>query len=112
MYADAVAFNKQRWDKLPEEVKAAFRKGIEAYEKAYIVEQTASIAAAKEAWKKGGGTISELSASEQSKLVNAIPNPTIAWIKQVGPSAKAVLSAYMNAVRDTGFKFPRDFDKE
>lgn len=112
MYAGAVAFNKQRWGKLPEEVKAAFRKGAETYEKAYIAEQTARVAAATEAWKKGGGKISQLPADEQSKLVKAIPNPTADWIKQAGPGAKTVLSAYMNAVRATGFKFPRDFDKE
>ena len=50
--------------------------------------------------------------AEQQRLVKAIPNPTIDWIKQAGPAAKIVLSSYMDAVRATGFKFPRDFDKE
>jgi hypothetical protein len=45
-------------------------------------------------------------------MVKAIPNPTADWIKQAGPQAKKVLAAYMDAVRATGFKFPRDFDKE
>jgi hypothetical protein len=53
-----------------------------------------------------------LSAAEQQRLVKAIPNPTLDWIKQAGPTAKTVLAAYMEAVRATGFKFPRDFDKE
>ena len=35
MYAGGTAFNKARWDKLPDEVKAAFRKGAEVYRKNY-----------------------------------------------------------------------------
>lgn len=112
MYAGAIAFNKQRWSKLPAEVQAAFKKGADAYQKAYIAEQTARVAAATEAWQKGGGRVTRLSDAEREKFVKAIPNPTVEWIKQAGPAAKTVLSAYMNAVRATGYKFPRDFDKE
>jgi TRAP-type C4-dicarboxylate transport system substrate-binding protein len=112
MYAGGVAFNKARWDALPPEVKAAFQKGAEAYRKNYSAEQNARVASAMEAWKTGGGKIAELSATEQQRLVKAIPNPTIDWIKQAGPTARTVLAQYMNAVRATGFKFPRDFDKE
>ncbi|MCZ7661154.1 MAG: C4-dicarboxylate TRAP transporter substrate-binding protein [Xanthobacteraceae bacterium] len=112
MYAGAVAVNKARYDKLPDEVKAAFQKGREAYAKAYVAEQNARIAGAKEVWVKGGGKITELSATEQQRFVKAIPNPTVEWIKQAGPAAKTVLAAYMDAVRASGFKFPRDFDKE
>ncbi len=112
MYAGGVAINKARWDKLPDEVKAAFRKGADAYRKNYAAEQNARVAGAIEAWKKAGGKYTELSAEERLKLVKAIPNPTLDWIKQAGPSAKKVLASYMDAVRATGFKFPRDFDKE
>ena len=112
MYAGAVAVNKARFDKFPDEVKAAFRKGADVYKQAYIKEQTARIAAATEAWKKGGGKLTELAPAEQARLVKAIPNPTEEWIKQAGPTAKKVLAAYMDAVRATGFKFQRDFDKE
>lgn len=112
MYAGAVAVNKSRFDKFPDEVKAAFRKGAAAYRDAYIKEQTARIAAATEAWKNGGGRMTELPPVEQARLVKAIPNPTVEWIKQAGPNARKVLAAYMDAVRATGFKFQRDFDKE
>ena len=112
MYAGAVAINKSRWDKFPPEVQAAFRKGGDAYKDAYIKEQTARIAAATDAWKKNGGKMTELAPAEQARLVKAIPNPTEDWIKQAGPAAKTVLAAYMDAVRATGFKFQRDFDKD
>ena len=112
MYAGAVAINKSRWDKFPDEVKAAFKKGADVYKNAYIKEQSARIAGATEAWTKAGGKMTKLPAAEQARLVKAIPNPTVDWIKQAGPTAKPVLTEYMNAVRATGFKFPRDFDKE
>jgi TRAP-type transport system periplasmic protein len=112
MYAGAVAINKGRWDRMPDEVKAAFRKGANAYKGAYLLEQTARIEAAQAAWQKSGGKLTTLAAAEQARLVKIIPNPTHEWIKQAGPSARKVLSAYMDAVRATGFKFPRDFDKE
>lgn len=112
MYAGAVAINKSRWDKFPDEVKAAFKKGADVYKSAYIKEQSGRIAGATEAWTKAGGKMITLPAAEQARLVKAIPNPTADWIKQAGPTAKAVLAEYMNAVRATGFKFPRDFDKE
>ncbi len=112
MYAGGVAFNKARFEKLPAEVQAAFRKGAEAYTKNYIADQNAQVAAATEAWQKGGGKYTTLSAAEQERLVKAMPNPAVDWIKQAGPQAKTVLSSYMDAVRSGGFKFPRDFDRE
>ena len=112
MYAGAVAINKGRWDRMPDEVKAAFRKGANAYKGTYLLEQTARIEAAQAAWQKSGGKLTTLAAAEQARLVKIIPNPTHDWIKQAGPPARKVLSAYMDAVRATGFKFPRDFDKE
>jgi TRAP-type C4-dicarboxylate transport system substrate-binding protein len=112
MYAGAVAINKSRWDRFPPEVKAAFRKGANAYKAAYLLEQTNRIEAAQAAWQKGGGKIAPLSAAEQARFVKIIPNPTHDWIKQAGPPARKVLAEYMNSVRATGFKFPRDFDKE
>ena len=115
MYAGAVAINKSRWDKFPEELKAAFRRGANAYKAAYLAEQTARIQSSLAAWQKGGGKIVPLSATEKAKFVKIIPNPTKEWIKQAEAKrlpAKKVLSAYMDSVRATGFKFPRDFDKE
>jgi|EndMetStandDraft_3_1072993.scaffolds.fasta_scaffold212124_1 TRAP-type C4-dicarboxylate transport system substrate-binding protein len=112
MYAGALGFNKARFEKLPPEVQAAFRKGAENYRKNYIAEQNAQVAASIEAWQKGGGKYTILPVAEQERLVKAMPNPATDWIKQAGPQAKSVLSSYMAAVRAGGFKFPRDFDKE
>lgn len=112
MYAGAVAINKSRWDKFPEEVKAAFRKGANAYKGAYLVEQSARINGATAAWQTSGGKLVTMSPAEQARFVKVIPNPSKEWIKQTGAPAKRVLSAYMDSVRATGYVFPRDFDKE
>ena len=113
MHAGALAINKGRWDKLPDEVKAAFRKGANAYKATYLAEQTARIESSLAAWQKAGGKIVTVDPAERAKLVKLVPNPTKDWFKQAGAGpAKKVLSEYMNAARATGFKFARDYDKE
>ncbi|MCL4797938.1 MAG: C4-dicarboxylate TRAP transporter substrate-binding protein [Burkholderiales bacterium] len=115
MYAGAVAINKRRWNALPAEAKAAFRKGANAYKAAYLAEQTARIDASYAAWRKAGGSVAEFPAAERARLVKTIPNPAKEWVKQAkakGLPADKVLKAYMDSVRATGFKFARDFDKE
>lgn len=113
MNTGALAVNKGRWDKLPDEVKAAFRKGANAYKVTYLIEQISRSEAALVAWQKGGGKIITLSAAEHARMVKMAPNVTKDWFKQAGQGpAKKVLAAYMDAARATGYKFARDFDKE
>jgi TRAP-type C4-dicarboxylate transport system substrate-binding protein len=113
MHAGALAVNKGRFDKLPDEVKAAFRKGANAYKATYLAEQTARIEASLAAWQKAGGKIINVAPAERARLVKMVPNPTKEWMKQAGPGpAKKVLASYMDAARATGFTFIRDFDKE
>jgi TRAP-type C4-dicarboxylate transport system substrate-binding protein len=112
MYAGGVAINKQRYDRMPAEVKAAIQKGAEAYRKNYAAEQNGQITAATAAWTAGGGRIHQLADAEKLRMVKAMPNPAAEWLKMAGPQGKTVLTSYMNAVRATGYTFPRDFDKE
>jgi TRAP-type C4-dicarboxylate transport system substrate-binding protein len=112
MFTGSIAVNKGRWDKFPEEVRAAWRRGANAYKANMLIEQTSRIESSYDAWKKAGGKVNELSATERAKLIKMIPNPTRDWIKQAGPNAKKVLAGYMDAVRNQDFRFPRDFDKE
>jgi TRAP-type C4-dicarboxylate transport system substrate-binding protein len=114
MHGGAVAINKNRWDRMPEEVKQAFRKAGNAYKAAYLKELDDRIAAAQDTWKKSGGTIVQMSDAERSALIKSIPNPTVEWLKQAEKNklpAKKVMNEYMQAVRATGFAFPRDWDK-
>lgn len=113
MHTGSLAVNKNRWEKLPEEVKAAFRKGANAYKATFLIEQTARSESALVAWQKGGGKIIKVDPAERARLVKMVPSLTKDWFKQAGEvPAKKVLGAYMDSARATGFKFPRDFDKE
>ena len=113
MYAGAVAVNRGRWERFPDELKAAFRKAANAYKGLYLQEQTARIQAAYAAWEKGGGKVVKVDPAERARLARQIPNPTLDWAKQTGAApAKKVLSAYMGTVRAGGFRFTRDFDRE
>ena len=113
MHAGALAVNKGRWDKLPPDVKAAFRKGANAYKATYLAEQSARIESSLAAWQKAGGKLITVDAAERARMVKMVPNPTRDWFKQAGQGpAKKVLSNYMDAARATGHKFARDFDKE
>ncbi len=113
MYATSVGINKNRWDRLPEEVKGAIRKGATIYKAAYLAEQNARLANSISTWEKTGGKIIRLTPEQRAALIRQVPNPTKEWAKQAGPAqAEKVLSAYMNAVRATGFSFGRDYDKE
>ena len=112
MYATSVGVNKDRWDRLPEEVRAAIRKGAASYKAAYLAEQNARLESSVAAWQKAGGRIMRLTPEQRATLIQQVPNPTVDWAKQAGAPAKKVLSAYMNAVRATGFRFERDYDRE
>lgn len=113
MYVGAVAVNRDRWSKFPEEVKDAFRKAGIAWQVAYHAEQGKQLEAALGAWTQGGGRIAKLTPAERLKLINAMPNLASIWINQAGGApAKKVLGVYMEQIRATGFKFLRDFDKE
>ncbi|MEO7404460.1 MAG: C4-dicarboxylate TRAP transporter substrate-binding protein, partial [Burkholderiales bacterium] len=52
MYAGSIAVNKARFDKFPSEVKAAFRRGANAYKAAYLAEQTGRIQSSLDTWQK------------------------------------------------------------
>lgn len=113
MHTGSLAVNKGRWEKLPEEAKAAFRKGANAYKATFLFEQAARTEQSLLAWQKGGGKIITVDTAERAKLVKLLPNLTKDWLKQAGEApAKKVLTAYMDSARATGYKFIRDFDKE
>lgn len=112
MFSGAIAVNKSRWDRFPEEVKAAWRRGANAYKARYIMEQSERVAAATGAWTKAGGTTADMSSTERAKWIRAMPNGAKEWLKVTGANGRAVLAGYMDTVRNMGFKFPRDFDRE
>jgi len=112
MAPGSIAVNAGRWNKLPDEVKAAFRRGANAYKANYLREQQERIATSYEAWQKAGGKVTEFPEAERLRLIKMLPNPSKDWLKQAGPNGRKVLVSYMDTVRATGFRFVRDWDKE
>lgn len=115
MYAGALTVNKRRWDRLPDEVKAAFRVAAQRYDAAYHDELEARSTSALAAWTAGGGRVTELSEQERIAFARKIDDPTKVWLAQVEGMklpAREFLESYMKAVRAEGGRFARDWDLE
>jgi TRAP-type C4-dicarboxylate transport system substrate-binding protein len=115
MYAGGVSVHKPRWDRLPPEVKAAFRTAADEYASAYSKEQFVRAVAALDTIRANKGTVVDVPAAERTRIAKAIDNPTTAWIEsatKAGFPAREVLKAYMDGIRREGGKFARDWDRE
>ena len=115
MSAGGISINKGRWDKMPPEVRAAFKVGCDEYESAYSKEQFVRAVAALDTIKANKGSVAVMSEAERVRVAKSIENPAKAWMEAATKSgfpAKEVLKAYMDGARREGHKFPRDWDKE
>lgn len=110
MYFGGIAVNKTFFDKLPEEVQAAFRAAGKETSKrhgAYVTEKATSAITEMEA---AGLQISEMPAAEKQKWVDNLPNIVEPWLATGGEPAKTVLKAYFSALRENGITPLRDWD--
>jgi len=115
MYAGGVTMNKGRHDRLPPEVKAAFKVAADEYAAAYSKEQFVRAVGALDVIRGNKGTVSSVTDAERVRIARAIDNPTKAWIEsatRAGFPAREVLKAYMDGVRREGGRFARDWDRE
>lgn len=106
--------NKARWDRLPKEVQAALRTGIERWKAAYLDNLDKQIGPAIEAMKKAGATIIKLPAEERKRWANTLPPMAVEWAKQMqskGLPGKEVVDAYMSALRKRNVQLVRDWTK-
>lgn len=99
MYAGAVAINKARWDKLPEEVRQAMRKASNTYKAAYLFELTSRVETATAEWKRMG-TVMNLPPAEQARMARLIPNPTAEWISKSGSCQARARGLHGRRARD------------
>ncbi|MFN0164670.1 MAG: C4-dicarboxylate TRAP transporter substrate-binding protein [Burkholderiales bacterium] len=115
MSAGGISMNKARHDKLPPEVKAAFKVGCDEYESAYSKEQFVRAVAAMDVVRANKGSVNVMPDAERARVAKSIENPARAWIEtatKAGFPAREVLKAYMDGARREGHKFPRDWDRE
>ncbi len=115
MYAGGVSMHKPRWDKLPPEVRAAFKTASDEYASAYSKEQFVRAVAALDTIRSNKGAVNAVAPAEQARIAKAVENPTKAWIEsatKAGFPAREVLKAYMDGIRREGGRFARDWDRE
>lgn len=111
-YSGATIVNKEWFDSLPPEVKAAVTKGLQAYASGYMANLQARLDAAMKAMEAGGAVISELPEAERAKWAAALPNLPMEWAKDQdakGLPGTDVLAAFLDGLRKAGTTLPRDW---
>lgn len=114
--AGALAFNKDRWEELPQQVRDVIREVARDYSRTFgkvTNERT-------EGWfdliqkQNPDAVVTTLSDEERTKWVQNMPNVAAEWVEATsaaGLPAQEVLSAYMDGLRAKGVKPIRDWDK-
>ena len=113
MYAGSVVANKTWFDSQPEIVQQAMRDAAVAYTEAYQEELVARVDGAMQAMIEGGAQVSELPAAERAAWAQALPNVPREWADGLDDRdmpGSAMLSGFMQALRDAGAAPPRDWD--
>lgn len=111
----AVTANKQFWDGLPDPVKEVLRETAGEYGQKladYVVDASS---AAIETYKTNGGTVIEYTQEQREEWARNLPNIAQEWAEQTeaqGKPAKAVLKAYMDALRAAKQPIARNWDSE
>ncbi len=109
-----IVVNKSRWDKLPAEVRNALAAAADDLQEAVITRVERDTAAAFEAMKKGGATITEFTPEQRTRWANSLPNIAQKWAEPLeakGLPAKEVLKAYTENLKKAGVELPRDWSK-
>lgn len=115
IYGGGLAFNKDRWESLPGEVKAAIQEGVDAFAAAYTAELRAASEGFYAMLEDAGATVRKVSAEERAELATMVPNIAQNWAKQMddqGLPGTEVLNGFMAKMRDAGVELARDWDEE
>lgn len=110
-----VTVNKDVWAKLPDEVKAVLQKVAVEYRDHVASTAMDRAASSLEAYKKGGGTVVELSAEAREAWAKAMPNIAVDWAKKLdeaGAPGSDMLKAYTDKLKAAGLTPVRDWAAE
>lgn len=114
-YAGGITFNADRWNSLPDEVKAAIQTGVDAYGVALVDAMKARSEASYAALEAAGANIRVVSPEERSAMAAMLPNTAKEWaagLDSRGLPGTEVLNGFMSSMRDAGVDLARDWDKE
>ena len=110
-----VTVNKDVWNKLPDEVKDVLKKVAVEYRDHVASVAMDRAAASLEAYKKGGGTVVELSAEARAEWAKSMPNIAVEWAKGLdakGAPGSDMLKAYSDKLKASGMTPVRDWASE
>lgn len=110
-----VTVNKDVWNKLPDEVKAALQKVAIEYRDHVAGVAMDRAASSLDAYKAGGGAVVEMSADARVAWANSMPNIAVDWAQKLdtaGAPGSDMLKAYMTKLKDAGQEPIRDWAAE
>jgi TRAP-type C4-dicarboxylate transport system substrate-binding protein len=104
MYVGGIGVNKSRFDR--------FAKPIQDPTAAHISNVASRIASSKAEMIAKGAIVSTLPAADRERWIKGLPNIGKTWADSSGPAAREVMKSYFDGLRGSGFKPPREWDKE
>jgi len=111
----AITMNAKSWAKLPQEVQEAIAGGAIAYRDHVAAQAIAKAGKSYTGYAAKGGTIVKMSTADRKSWASAMPNVAKDWaasLEKKGMPGKAILGAYMDAMRASGQPILRQWDKE
>ncbi len=110
-----MAINLDTWERLPPALQQILGDLGAEYSEAVADQVSARYDTALASMVGNGAVVHELSDAEKQRWLNAMPNIAMQWAdatEQRGFPARAVLAAYMDAVRARGGTPLRDWDRD
>lgn len=106
--------NRQAWDGYPDEVKEAMTAAAQDFG-VDLGEFAAELGAkARETFVEAGGSVVEIDPAEREAWARSLPDLAQEWaqsLEERGVPARAILTDYMQAMRDAGQPVAREWDK-
>ncbi|WP_298493285.1 C4-dicarboxylate TRAP transporter substrate-binding protein [uncultured Maritimibacter sp.] len=110
-----ITINEDKWQSLPPEVQEILMEVAADYETQLVDATVERAATGLQTAVENGATINDMPTGEIAALAAALPNIAQLWVTttdEKGLPGTRMLEAWMQASRDAGVTFARDWDKE
>lgn len=110
----ALTINANKWEQLPDDVRAVLTEVAEVYRVALADYATERSAASLEAYKTAGGTVVSLDEATRREWADSIPPIAAEWVAEQstsGAPSQEILTAYLQKMTAAGATPLRDWSK-